>query len=106
LLGASSRRGIATATRHTSTTALVLERKARAAAGAERVQRGRDLERLALALAAHEPQRALERGYALVEDASGEPVTSAAAAREHAELTLRLHDGRVSVRPHPHNEPS
>ena len=55
--------------RHTSTTALVLERKARAAAGAERVQRGRDLERLALALAAHEPQRALERGYALVEDA-------------------------------------
>ncbi len=105
-LGASSRRGVATATRHTSTTALVLERKARAAAGAERVQRGRDLERLALALAAHEPQRALERGYALVEDPSGEPVTSAAAAREHAELTLRLHDGRVSVRPQPHNERS
>ena len=90
------------ASRHTSTTALVLERKARAAAGAEHVQRGRDLERLALALAAHEPQRTLERGYALVEDPSGEPVTSAAAAREHAELTLRLHDGNVSVRPQPY----
>ena len=47
------------------------------------------------------PQRALERGYALVEDPAGEPVTSAAAAREHAELTLRLHDGTVSVRPRP-----
>ena len=52
------------------------------------------------ALAAHEPQRALERGYALVEDAAGEPVTSAAAVREHAELTLRLHDG-TRVRPPP-----
>ena len=70
------------------------------------MQRGRDLERLALALAAHEPQRALERGYALVEDPSGEPVTSAAAARDHAELTLRLHDGTVSVRPRPQNEAS
>ena len=84
----------------------MLERKARAAAGAERVQRGRDLERLALALAAHEPQRTLERGYALVEDPSGEPVTSAAAAREHAELTVRLQDGTVSVRPRPQNEGS
>ena len=105
-LGASSRRGVAGATRHTSTTALVLERKARAAAGAERVQRGRDLERLALALAAHEPQRTLERGYALVEDPSGEPVTSAAAAREHAQLTVRMHDGTVSVRPRPENQGS
>ena len=71
-------------------------------AGAEQAQRARNLERLALALAAHEPQRALERGYALVEDPAGEPVTSAAAAREHAELTLRLHDGTVSVRPRPY----
>ena len=34
-----------------------------------------------LALAAHEPQRTLERGYALVEDPAGEPVTSAAAGK-------------------------
>ena len=37
-----------------------------------------------VALAAHDPQRTLERGYALVEDAAGEPVTSAAAARERS----------------------
>jgi exodeoxyribonuclease VII large subunit len=97
---------VATATRHTATTALVLERKARAAAGAEQAGRARDLERLALALAAHEPRRALERGYALVEDPAGEPVTSAAAAREHTELTLRLRDGTVSVRPQPYGERS
>src|SRR3954452_20101357 len=105
-LRAASSRRLAEAARHTGVTALVLERKARAASGAERTQRGRDLERLALALAAHEPQRTLERGYALVEDPAGEPVTSAAAAREHAELTLRLHDGTVSVRPRPYGDGS
>jgi exodeoxyribonuclease VII large subunit len=61
----------------------------------------RDLERLSVALAAHDPQRTLERGYALVEDSAGEPVTSAAAARDALSLTLRLHDGRVTVRPEP-----
>jgi exodeoxyribonuclease VII large subunit len=70
--------------------------RASAAAGAAR---RRDLERLALALAAHEPARTLERGYALVEDAEGSPVTSAAAARAQARLVVRLHDGRVPVRP-------
>ena len=53
------------------------------------------------ALAAYDPQRTLERGYALVEDAAGAPVTSAAAARAQPALTLRLHDGRVPVRPEP-----
>src|SRR3954454_11280156 len=105
-LRASTRPARACAARHTATTALVLERKARAAAGAERSQLARDLERLALALAAHEPQRTLERGYALVEDPAGEPVTSAAGAREHAELTFRLRDGTVSVRPQPYGEGS
>ena len=64
-------------------------------------RRRRDLDRLAVALAAHDPQRTLERGYALVEDNAGEPVTSAAVAREQLFLTLRLHDGRVPVRPEP-----
>ena len=45
-------------------------------------------------LAAHDPQRTLERGYALLEDPAGEPVTSAEAARAQNELTVRLHDGR------------
>ena len=70
-----------------------LARKATAAAAAARGRR--DLDRLALALAAHDPQRTLERGYALVEDEAGEPVTSAAATDPSAPLTLRFHDGRV-----------
>ncbi len=35
-----------------------------------------ELERLALALAAHDPQRTLERGYALVERRDGTPISS------------------------------
>jgi len=58
-------------------------------------RRRKDLDRLALALAAHDPERTLERGYALVEDADGGVVTSAEQARERADLTLRFHDGRV-----------
>jgi exodeoxyribonuclease VII large subunit len=68
-------------------------------AGAARNRRLRELERLRLALAAHDPQRTLERGYALVEDAAGEPVTTAAAARDRARLTLRMADGALPVRP-------
>ncbi len=63
--------------------------------------RRRQLDGLARVLAAHDPQRTLERGYALVEDAAGEPVTSAAAARERDALVLRLADGRVAVSPDP-----
>jgi exodeoxyribonuclease VII large subunit len=70
-------------------------------AGAALERRRRDLERLRLALAAHDPQRTLERGYALVEDSAGEPITSASAAREQARLSVRFHDGRLPVRPQP-----
>jgi exodeoxyribonuclease VII large subunit len=105
-LRATSRRSLSEASRHLGRGALVLDRKARAAAGADRVARKRELQQLTLALAAHEPQRTLERGYALVETPDGEPVTSAGAARDQSELTLRLHDGRVSVRPRPYGEES
>ena len=66
-----------------------------------RARRAADLDRLRLALAAHDPQRTLERGYALVEDPAGAPVTSAAAARGHPRLQLRMADGGVVVRPEP-----
>jgi exodeoxyribonuclease VII large subunit len=72
-----------------------LDRSAEAALA----RRRQDVDRLARLLAAHDPQRTLERGYALVEAPSGEPVTSAGAARGHDALVLRLHDGRVTVRP-------
>ena len=94
-LRASARRGVAGGRREATVHARALERNRRGAAGG----RARaDLERLAMALAAHDPQRTLERGYALVEDPAGEPVTSAAGAREQDALTLRMHDGRVDVR--------
>ena len=61
-------------------------------------RRTENLERLALALGAHDPERTLARGYALVEDPAGEPVTTAAGARAIGDLGLRFHDGRVRAR--------
>ncbi|MGH2877910.1 MAG: exodeoxyribonuclease VII large subunit, partial [Solirubrobacteraceae bacterium] len=88
--------------------AAALERAAARGTGAQHAQRERDLERLRLALAAHDPQRTLARGYAIVEARSGAgaPVAgttlaSAADARRAGELTLRFSDGTVDadVRP-------
>ncbi|HZH24472.1 MAG TPA: exodeoxyribonuclease VII large subunit, partial [Solirubrobacteraceae bacterium] len=98
-LRASARRGLAAEERRVATAAGTLERKGSAAAVA--ACRARELDRLRLALAAHDPQRTLERGYALVEDEAGEPVTSAAAARKERQLLLRLADGALTVRPEP-----
>jgi exodeoxyribonuclease VII large subunit len=57
------------------------------------------LRRALVALRAHDPERTLERGYALAESADGEPVTSAAAARAEERINLRFSDGPVTVRP-------
>ncbi|HEY7608053.1 MAG TPA: exodeoxyribonuclease VII large subunit, partial [Alphaproteobacteria bacterium] len=43
-------------------------------------------------------QRVLDRGYALVRDAAGEPVTSAAAAKPGADIAIRFRDGEVGAR--------
>jgi exodeoxyribonuclease VII large subunit len=62
------------------------------------VQRRRQvLERIALTLRAHDPERTLERGYALAESTAGEPVTSAAAAAAAGAVRLRFADGRVKA---------
>jgi exodeoxyribonuclease VII large subunit len=74
---------------------LVLGRSAARAQSSDTTRRRTELERLALALAAHDPERTLERGYALVEDRAGEPLTSAGSARDAVRLTVRFHDGRV-----------
>jgi exodeoxyribonuclease VII large subunit len=55
------------------------------------------LEKAAVTLRAHDPERTLERGYALAETAAGEPVTSAEAAAAAAEFRLRFADGRIDV---------
>jgi exodeoxyribonuclease VII large subunit len=70
----------------------------RRASGLTVSERMRDLDRLSLALAAHDPARTLERGYALVEDSRGEPLGSATAARAASSLGLRFHDGRIAAR--------
>lgn len=74
--------------------ALVVDRKARAGAVAARNAR---LNALALALAAHDPDRTLERGYALVTDRAGDVVTSAAAARAAGDVRLRFGDAAVDA---------
>jgi len=73
------------------------ERLAKTATGAA-ARRAEDLEHLALALAAHDSELVLARGYALVQDPAGEPVTSADGALAARELGLRFHDGRVRAR--------
>ena len=119
-LRASARRGVAAEERWLGTRTLVLERKATATAtglqrgaarahadgaalarnrDAARARRAQTLERMRLALDAHDPQRTLERGYALVEDAAGGPVTTAEAAQGQERLTLRMADGSLPVRP-------
>jgi exodeoxyribonuclease VII large subunit len=115
-LRASARRGIARERSLAATHLVVLRRKAavaatdatrarralaldgaqlRRAAGQATARRRRDLERLAVALAGHDPERTLARGYALVEDRDGELVTSAREATSAGSLSLRFHDGRV-----------
>jgi exodeoxyribonuclease VII large subunit len=96
-LRASARRVLAEGDRAAVTRATVLARKAEASSLA--VARRTQLEGLALALAAHDPDRTLERGYALVEGPDGQPVTSAAAARSLERMTLRMHDGTLPVEP-------
>jgi exodeoxyribonuclease VII large subunit len=53
------------------------------------------LARLTAALNAHDPQRTLERGYALALGADGEPLASAAAVREAGAFDLRMADGSL-----------
>jgi len=96
---ASSERGLQQRLERQRTFALVLERAARRAAGPDAQQRREGLRRAVVALRAHDPERTLERGYALAEDPSGGPVTSAEAARAADTINLRFADGRLDVHP-------
>jgi exodeoxyribonuclease VII large subunit len=77
---------------------IVLERARRRAAGAELERRRAALHRAEVALRAHEPERTLERGYALVEDSQGEPVAAAVEAIAAENVKLRFTDGTVGAR--------
>jgi len=76
----------------------VLRRAKERALSADRGRRRSDLERLALALGAHGPERTLRRGYAIVENRSGMPLSSATAARDADRFNVRFHDDTVPAR--------
>jgi exodeoxyribonuclease VII large subunit len=91
--GAAATRGVATETAALQRRSATLTR----ASGDATAARRRDLDRLLMALTAHDPQRTLERGYALVEDAEGAPLTSASTARAAGAVTLRFADGTAGA---------
>jgi exodeoxyribonuclease VII large subunit len=97
-LRASSRRRLDAEHDRTARRELVIARKGQAALVEATGRRVGDLERLALTLSAHHPERTLERGYALVERPDGELITTVAAARDAATLRLRFADGRVTAK--------
>jgi exodeoxyribonuclease VII large subunit len=95
---AGSRRRAESERHLTQRRALVMQRKAASSLLDCRERRPRELERLALALAGHDPQRTLERGYVLAQSPDGEPITTAAGALDAGELRLRFADGSLPAR--------
>jgi len=75
----------------------VLARRARAASGPDAASRRGALDSLALALAAHDPERVIERGYTVVDDRAGNVITSADAARRAGAVRLFFADAAVEA---------
>jgi exodeoxyribonuclease VII large subunit len=78
----------------TTSRAHALARRGAAAAGPELAARRTALDGFTLALAAHDPERVVERGYAVVDDRQGHVLTSADAARRAHEVRLLFADDR------------
>src|SRR3954453_4021656 len=78
--------------------ASALARRAIAAAGPELAARRTALDGFMLALGAHDPERVVERGYAVVDDRQGNVLTSAEAARAARAVRLRFADAAVDAR--------
>jgi exodeoxyribonuclease VII large subunit len=95
---ASARRRVLADRELTGRHALVLQRKGDSSLLDCRRRQPRELERLALALAAHDPQRTLERGYVLVQSPDGEPITTAVDARAQKKVRLRFADDVVPAK--------
>ena len=94
-LRASARRSAERRRELTGVHLLVLGRTASRAGSSDAAKRRRELERLALALGAHDPERTLARGYALIQDRAGDPLPSAAAAAAAGDLRIRFRDGTL-----------
>lgn len=102
---ASAVRGAAARRERVARAGLVLSRKAAAGAGAEAASRRAHLDALASALAAHDPDRVVERGYAVVDDGDGGVITTAAAARAAGHVRLFFADGHAGATVDPAPEP-
>ena len=61
-------------------------------------RRAENLRTYGTALRGHDPERTLERGYALLVDEGGEPLITAAALRDAKTFEARLADGAVRAR--------
>lgn len=94
---AASRRRITTEQEMTRRRLAAIVSKADGALHDARSKRPGELARLTLALDAHDPQRTLQRGYALVQTNTGEAVSSAAAARRARDVLLRFTDSTVEA---------
>lgn len=113
---ASATRGHSTRSSLTSRHALVLTRKHDGLQATDRAARGQlvrlgrtlgsrmvaalreeshRLDALSLAERAHDPDRTLDRGYALIAGNDGDPLPSAAAARGRDRIVIRFADGTV-----------
>ena len=77
--------------------ALVIARKGDSTLLDVRGRRPRELEQMLRVLDGHDPQRTLERGYALVSDREGRPVASASDARRDERLRVRFADGEIDA---------
>jgi exodeoxyribonuclease VII large subunit len=94
-LRASGRRRTHRELQRASAHVTAVHRSAARAVGSDQTKRRNELEQLKLALAAHDPQQTLARGYAMVRDEAGEPLTSADAATRAEDLVLSFADGDV-----------
>ena len=82
---------------HRGSFAPVASRHVPALLAARLTREERQLADLARVLVSLDPKRPLERGFALVEGEGGEVLSSAAAARREAKLTLRFADDQIDV---------
>jgi exodeoxyribonuclease VII large subunit len=103
---ASAKRGHSLSTARTAQRALVLQRKATAAAGPELRAQAQRLDSWAAALTGHDPERTVARGYAIVDDGAGGIITTAAQARDTGAVRLFFGDGPVKAAVDPEPLPS
>jgi exodeoxyribonuclease VII large subunit len=95
---AGSRRRLESERALLARSALGLKRRTQSALLDCRRRHPHELQRLALTLAAHDPQRTLERGYVLAQAPSGEALPTAASARGANDVQLRFADGTIPAR--------